>query len=294
LSYPDWIVRRLFADLGPEDALAALEAANHPPGVTLRANRQRTTPDELAAELVTGGAAVEPGRLIGDALVVRGTGDPARLPAVAEGRATPQDQSSQAVVQLLDPQPGETIVDLAAAPGGKATDAGERVGPGGRVVAIDRHAGRARLIADATRRLGLANVFAVVADGTAPPVRPGNADRVVVDAPCSGLGVLARRADARFRVEESDVVELADLQRELVRAAVPLLRSGGTLVYSVCTLTADETTAVDAWAEAELSGVEADERPGPPWRHRGRGALLLPQDAGTDGMFVLRLRVPPS
>lgn len=294
LSYPDWIVQRLRDELGPDDGRAALEAGNEAPRVTLRPNPERTSPAALATELQAEGVHVEPGRLVGDALVVRGIGDPARLAAVADGRATPQDQASQAVVQLLDPQPGETVVDLAAAPGGKATATGERVGGAGRVVAIDLRAGRAALVAAAARRLRLHQVFPVVADGTAPPVRAASADRVLVDAPCTGLGVLGRRADARFRVAPSDVEPLAALQRELLRAAGQLVRSGGVVVYSVCTLTGEETIGIDEWTARALPELVATTRPGPPWRPRGRGALLLPQDAGTDGMYVLRLVRQPS
>jgi 16S rRNA (cytosine967-C5)-methyltransferase len=102
--------------------------------------------------------------------------------------------------------------------------------------------------------------------------------------------VLARRPDARSRIQPADVTDLAELQRALLAAAAPLVRAGGTLVYSVCTLTNAETIEVDEWARTALSDFTADSRPGPPWREHGRGALLLPQAAGTDGMFVLRLR----
>ena len=112
-------------------------------------------------------------------------------------------------------------------------------------------------------------------------------DRVLVDAPCTGLGVLRRRADARWRVVPADVEALAALQRRLLDAAIPLLKPGGTLVYSVCTLTAAESTGIDAWladAHPELAPLPP---PGPPWEPAGRGARILPQTAGTDGMFVL-------
>ncbi len=290
LSFPDWIVDRLCADLGAEDARAVLEVANEPPAVTLRPNRARTTPDALAVELEQSGASVEPGTLVDGALLVRGIGDPAVLPAIAEGRATPQDQASQAVVDYLAPAPGELVVDVAAAPGGKATAIGERVGAGGRVIACDRHAGRSRLVGVAARRLSLTTVVPVVADGRRPPLRAGRADRVLVDAPCSGLGVLRRRPEARWRIDPGDVAALPDLQRDLVEASAALLRPGGTLVYSVCTLTSAETRdlATDiVGAHPELEVLPA---PPGPWRAWGPGALLLPSVAGTDGMYVLGLR----
>jgi 16S rRNA (cytosine967-C5)-methyltransferase len=182
------------------------------------------------------------------------------------------------------------VVDVAAAPGGKAAAAAELVGDDGLVVATDVHPGRARLVGEAAHRLGLPSLHAVTADGRATPVRPGTFDRVLVDAPCSGLGVLRRRPEARWRVQPHDVADLAQLQRELVAAAVPLLRPGGRLVYSVCTLTRAETVGVDEWMAESFPHVVAEPAPGEPWRSWGRGALLLPQAAGTDGMFVLTAR----
>jgi 16S rRNA (cytosine967-C5)-methyltransferase len=288
LSYPDWIVDELVAEYGPADTKASLEIANEPPPVALRVNTLRARVDQVADELRAAGAGVKRGALVDDALLVRGMGDAARVPAVAEGRATPQDEASQAVVEVLDPRPDDTVADVAAAPGGKATAIGERVGAG-RVVACDAQRARIGLVAVARDRLGLDDVFPVVADSRALPVRDGCADRVLVDAPCSGLGVLRRRAELRWRSRPDAVPHLVDLQRELLRAAAGAVRPGGVIVYSVCTLTGAETVGVDAWAEHALSELVAEPPPGPPWRRRGRGALLLPHDAGTDGMYVLRL-----
>jgi 16S rRNA (cytosine967-C5)-methyltransferase len=243
----------------------------------------------LADELRAAGAEVETGALVRDAVVVRGVGDPGRLEAVRDGRATPQDQGSQAVVAALAPEPGERIADLAAAPGGKATAIAERVGIDGAVVAVDVDAGRVRMIDGARHRIGLPHLFPVVADGRRPPLCAASFDRVLLDAPCSGIGVLRRRPDARWRLREDAIDELAALQRELLVAAAALVRPGGVLVYSVCTVTADETVTIDEWASSELRDFDALRAPGAPWRPHGRGALLLPQAAGTDGMFVLTL-----
>ncbi|MGH9026377.1 MAG: 16S rRNA (cytosine(967)-C(5))-methyltransferase RsmB, partial [Acidimicrobiia bacterium] len=200
----------------------------------------------------------------------------------------PQDQASQAVVDILAPRPGERVVDLAAAPGGKAGAIGERTD--GLVAALDANRNRLRLVCEAADRLGLSGLIAVHGDGRRPPFRAGAFDRVLVDAPCSGLGVLRRRPDARWRVQAESVAPLADLQRELLGAGAALVRTGGVVVYSVCTLTSEETLEIDAWATAELGHLVALPPPGPPWRPWGRGALLLPHVCGTDGMFVLALR----
>ncbi len=262
---------------------------NEPAAVTLRVNPRRGNPSGVGTEIARAGGKVEAGRLVETSLVVRGIGDPARLPAVRDGRATPQDQGSQAVIAVLDPQPGERIADLAAAPGGKATAIAEQVGDEGEVVAVDVDAGRVRLIEEAVERLRLPNVVCVVADGRDLPVDIGTFDRVLLDAPCSGIGVLRRRPDARWRLQPDAIPELAALQRDLVAAAATIVRPGGTLVYSVCTLTREETVDIDEWAIEHLPGFTALAPPGDPWVPHGRGALLLPDAAGTDGMFVLTL-----
>jgi 16S rRNA (cytosine967-C5)-methyltransferase len=289
LSYPDPLVAVLVDALGRDDARAALAAMNEPPPVTLRVNPRRASPSAVAAELAGAGAAVEWGRLVGEALLVRGVGDPARLPVVADGRATPQDQASQAVVALLAPEPGDLVADVAAAPGGKTTAVAEHVGDAGAVVAVDVDAGRLRLVRAAASRLGLSRISCVVADGRAAPLRAGVFDRVLLDAPCTGLGALRRRPDARWRFEVDAIAELATRQRGLLAAAAALVCPGGTLVYSVCTLTREETVDVDNWAATQLPSFTAAAPPPGPWRPHGRGALLLPQDAATDGMFVLKL-----
>jgi 16S rRNA (cytosine967-C5)-methyltransferase len=162
------------------------------------------------------------------------------------------------------------------------------------VVAADLAVARAGLVRDNAARLGLPGVAVVAADAARPPLRPGSADRVLLDAPCSGLGVLRRRPDARWRLDPAAPDRLAALQRDLVDAAVGLLRPGGTFVYSVCTLTAAESTGVDDHLAARHPGLEPLEAPGEPWEPWGRGAVLLPQRAGTDGMCVFRYRYHPS
>jgi 16S rRNA (cytosine967-C5)-methyltransferase len=194
-----------------------------------------------------------------------------------------QDVGSQWIAELVDAEPGHRVVDLCAAPGGKAT---AMAASGAFVVATDIRPSRLRLVVEN----GLTTV--VVADGRRPALAPRSFDRVLVDAPCSGLGALRRRPDARWRIHAEDVDVLAALQRELVDAAVDLLRPGGVLVYSVCTFTADETLGIDdhlATLHPELAALAP---PGAPWRPWGRGALVLPHDAGTDGMSVLRLQSP--
>jgi 16S rRNA (cytosine967-C5)-methyltransferase len=242
LSYPDWIVDRLDADIGVRAATEALETMNQPATVTRRV----------------------------DGYV--------------------QDLASQWVAGLVGIGDGDRVADLCAAPGGKAT---AMAGMGASVVAaVDHSVSRVVLIKANVAGLGLANVAVVVGDGRHPPLPVSHFDRVLVDAPCSGLGVLRRRPDARWRIQPDDVGQLASLQRALIGAATELVRPGGTVVYSVCTLTRAETLEIDRWVAATHPELVPVAPPGPPWEPLGGGARLLPQAAGTDGMFVARYRHP--
>lgn len=201
-----------------------------------------------------------------------------------------QDPASGWVAGLVDAEPGHRIADLCAAPGGKATALGH-LASAGLVVAADLRPRRVELVADNARSTGTeAVVKAVVADGRQPPLRTAAFDRVLVDAPCSGLGVLHRRPDARWRVQPDAVPLMATNGCRLLEAGANLVAPEGLLIYSVCTITAAETVDVGRWAVAQLDGFTPLPAPGGPWRVHGHGALLLPQVAGTDGMFVLRLR----
>ena len=196
-----------------------------------------------------------------------------------------QDLSSQLVVDAIGVQSGDLVADVCAAPGGKAT---ALAACGASVVACDSHLGRVGLLEDNRKALGAKAMHVVAADGRHPPLRSGCFDAVLVDAPCSGLGTLRRRPDARWRIERSAVQRLAGLQRALLAAAVGLLRPGGQLVYSVCTLTAGETLAVAADASTD-DRLDTLPPPARPWLAHGSGAMLLP-DADHDGMALFRWR----
>ena len=244
LSYPDWVIRRLGEDLGPERAIAALEQMNVAASASVRA----------------------------DGYV--------------------QDPGSQAVgeyMACLLAEPRAPVLDLCAAPGGKATLLAHRAP---FVVGADLARSRADLLAGNVTRLGLDNLSVVVANALQPSFRASSFAGVLVDAPCTGLGVLRRRPDARWRVRPEDAERLSELQRGLLAAALPLVAPGGVLVYSVCTLTRAETVDIDSWVSSNLPPRwgEAVAPPGPPWEPLGQGGLLLPQAAGTDGMYVLAWR----
>lgn len=197
-----------------------------------------------------------------------------------------QDESSQWVAAAAAVTPGERVLDVCAAPGGKAT---AMASAGGRVVAADQRLGRARLVQENAAKLDL-ELPVVAADGLAAPFRSASFDAVLLDAPCSGLGALRRRADARWRIASDDIVELAGLQAQLLAVAAELVAPGGRLVYSVCTITAAES--VD---HPTPDGFEVDSSapPAGTWRSFRQGWRVLPQDADTDGMVLIRYRRVP-
>lgn len=202
-----------------------------------------------------------------------------------------QDEASEQVATAVRAEAGHRVLDSCAAPGGKAT---AMAAAGAQVVAADIRTARAGLIAANALRLGVPadRLQVVVADAEAPPFPPASFDRVLVDAPCSGLGSLRRRPDARWRIDADAPERLARLQARLVDAAAPLVRPGGVLVYSVCTLTRTETTDVaDAFATRHPDWTVAPV-PGSPWEPWGTGALLTPQTAGTDGMAIFAWEAP--
>ena len=221
-------------------------------------------------------------------LALRRMNDPPPVSVRADGYF--QDLGSQWVAEAVREHiaTDAVVFDACAAPGGKATAVAS--GTDRAVVASDLQPHRVRLISQNARRLGATNVLPLVADGKRPPVRPRSVDAVVVDAPCSGLGALRRRPDARWRIQAEDVVNLARLQQRLLERTTEALRPGGLLAYSACTMTAAETRDIDTWFGERFPGFEPLPSLAPPWRPLGRGSLLLPQDADTDGMYLLLLR----
>jgi 16S rRNA (cytosine967-C5)-methyltransferase len=261
------IAERLVHDLGLEKARAFVDASLLRAPLTLRANLLRTTGAELATEI--GG---EIGSLPYSVRVDQTAMLPSELAAVRDGRASPQDEAAMRVIELLDPQPGESVLDVCAAPGGKTTHAAERMNDRGRVVAHDRLPDRLARVAENAARLGLTSIE--IADVL--PLATEKFDRVLVDAPCSGLGTLRRHPEIRWRFKPTDLEELALVQKKVLQAGAARVRPGGTLVYSVCTVTREESNEriaplLDDFAiDAEL--------------HTG------PQDEGApDGFFAVRM-----
>lgn len=271
-------LRRLLP--GDEVSRAALAFGERAP-LTLRVNTCRTTVEDAIDGLRAAGLEPAVGAVHPECLVLPG-GDPTTVPGWREGWFAVQDQSSAFVVETLDPRPGDRILDVCAAPGGKTAFAACRVGVDGTVVAADLHADRAALIPAALTRVGLGAL--VLAQDATHPALDGSFDRVLVDAPCSGLGAARRRPELLWRPRRDALSRLARLQVAIVASSADLLRPRGRLVYSVCTFARAETeAAADAIVRhrPDLRPLETGGPDGSAARHR-----LWPHRHGTDGMFV--------
>ena len=240
-SLPDWFCRDLQRWCGADQAERVARACNQVPPLDLRVNRLRCTPAALTAALEQHGLRVMPIPGCPDGLqVLAGGGDLRQWPGFEQGHWCVQDRAAQWVAPLLAPEPGDRVLDACAAPGGKATHLAELMQNKGEVWAIDRSAGRLRRVAANAARLGTDCLQAMAADASAlldqKPQWRGYFQRILLDAPCSGLGTLARHPDARWRVSPDSISTLVPLQARLLDAMVPLLAPGGTLVYATCTI----------------------------------------------------------
>jgi 16S rRNA (cytosine967-C5)-methyltransferase len=301
LSLPQWIAARFIETFGPEQAAALAVACNETPPLTVRANPLAITREALLAELGERYPEARACRFARHGIVLGRRGNPSLDPAFREGRFTVQDEASQLVVGLLDPLPGEHVLDACAAPGGKSTAIAERVGSSGSVLALDRNVRRLELVRRAARRLRLANLSCRAADATR--ALPGDVvaqrfDRALVDAPCSGLGALRRNPDARWRVHPGDPARLAETQRAILRSVANALRPGGVLVYSTCTVLPEENERVVESFLRECSGVALASRESAPAELRElldeNGFLrTLPHRHDTDGFFAARFERRP-
>lgn len=287
-SLPEWLADRLVRELGPEAALAFARASAKAPPRTIR-----LSPGVDRAQVIA--------RLGGRACawapdgVTNLASDPVRDPGFAAGEFSVQDEASQLVVELLDPQPGETVVDCCAAPGGKAVQIAQRVGPDGEVIGLELHERRIGLIRREADRLGLRNLRLLPRDVTQGFDLQGRLwfPRILVDAPCSGLGVLRRNPDARWNLRPDDVRRAADTQLSLLGSAARYVEHGGVLVYSVCTVTPEETQGVIEQFEAAHPDFKREDARGflPEGVVDDTGALRTwPHVHECDGFYAVRLR----
>jgi 16S rRNA (cytosine967-C5)-methyltransferase len=285
-SVPVWIARLWFDELGAEQARALLVAVNQPPESALRVNTLVATVEDARARLPVA-AAPAPGLPYG--LVLDGPFDAHGSELWAEGAIMPQSRGSMTPAHVLDPQPGERVLDLCSAPGAKSTQLAALVGRDGAVVCVERNPRRADGLRRTLRRMHVDAATVSVGDAAERLDATGQPfDRVLVDPPCSGLGTLQSRPDLRWRTSPERVIETAALQARILAAGAAAVRPGGTLVYSVCTISHAEGKEV---AERFLAG-DGDFVPDPfEGCDPGTSHLqLLPHLVGTDGFFVARFR----
>jgi 16S rRNA (cytosine967-C5)-methyltransferase len=287
-SAPLWLARMWWQELGAEIARSLLAACNEPAETALRANLLRGEREGALAALRGDGIEVAPAAGpwpldAAEEIVVTGRMGAGVAERIAAGELTPQSRGSAGVVEVLDPHPGEHVLDLCAGPGIKSGQIAARMGARGEVISVERDPERAAEVAAQAGRLGLRNVTVVEADAAAGGMAPGF-DRVLVDPPCSDLGTLASRPDARWRKSPRTIERLAELQGQILLRGLEALRPGGTLVYSTCTISRREGEEQVAALERRAAAGEA-----PPFAVDDLGALAPPL-ASTHDSRCLQVR----
>ncbi len=294
-QHPLWLVKHWVKAFGFEEAERLCDFDNESTLLCLRANTLKGSREELLKELADCGAEAEASLWAPEGVTVKSHGSLDALVPLQEGRAQVQDESSMLVAHVVAPQPGEFILDCCSAPGGKATHMAALMENKGRLVAGDIYEHKLTRIDENAQRLGISIIETVLLDAREAGEKfEGQADRVLVDAPCSGLGVLRRKPDARWHKQQEELRTLPALQLEILKSAARAVKPGGVLVYSTCTIERDENQAVvEAFlAENKEFGMEKTGSflPCPGSHSEDEMVQLYPQRDGTDGFFIARMR----
>jgi 16S rRNA (cytosine967-C5)-methyltransferase len=293
LSFPSWLAARWVARYGREQAEALMRAMNERPPLTLRANTLRTTRDALAERLRRENRLEpRPTSFAPEGLVVPPGGAPSSWRAFTDGDLAVQDEASMLVSLLVAPRPGETVADACAAPGTKTTHLAQLMANRGRILAFDREPARLARVRQAVARLGVAIVDTVDAPVEAhPPELDGGCDAVLVDAPCSNLGVLRRNPEVKWRRTPGDLPASAARQRGILGAAARMVKPDGRLVYATCSLEPEENDGVARAFLDDHRGFRVDAPADFPIPLDHRGFLrCLPHVHATDGFTAVRFR----
>lgn len=292
-SFPEWMVKLWLNWWGKEETIAFCKASNEPPVTALRVNTLRTSVTEVAAHFREQGAVVQPGQFAPDVLEVRPGHMVVNDPWLQAGAYYIQDESSALVGHAVGPNPGELVYDLCSAPGGKTTHLAQLMENQGSILAFDNHPLRLKKVDENAERLGISIIQTQLGDSTEYYPHLPAADRVLVDAPCSGLGTLRHRPDIRWRKKPEEIDKLTSLQRQILRTAAQYVKLGGLLVYSTCTVTKQENQAVVEWFLKEHQCFSAN--PLPKWFPYNHSdpeyyRQIVPHYHGIDGFFVASMR----
>lgn len=296
-SHPPWLVARWLTRLGAEETEALLRANNDTPALSVVVNRLKRQPEEIQERLATIAGSVTAGRFVPGAIHLKDGAEALRDPAFADGWYFPMDEAAALPVLLLDPQPGDVVLDACAGGGGKTALLLGQLGGRGRVIALDPSARAHRRLREARARLGLDRVSPVQADARqAAQLFTRPVDRILVDAPCSGLGTLRRHPERKWQQQEAGLAALARLQLELLHGVAPVLKPGGFLVYSTCSIEPEETDAVVEtflrdFPEFTVAAVPGGLPATIADLIDSKGALRAwPHRHGLDGFYAIRLR----
>jgi 16S rRNA (cytosine967-C5)-methyltransferase len=295
-SHPLWLVKQWISQLGQAESESLAEASSRQAPLTLRANTLRIGRDELLSKIVANGIQAAPCQFSPHGILIEGRHAVPGLPGFHEGLFTVQDEASQVAGLLLEPQPGERVLDACAAPGGKATHLAQQMDNRGEVLAMDISGSKLSLVRETASRLGLTIIHTRAADLLNSAAFPECAfDRVLLDAPCSGLGVIRRNPEAKWRLTPADITRLAEAQKKMLKNAVRMLKPGGRLLYSTCSTTREENEAVvhDFLSRQDDCVLENLNQCFPSWADlfTAEGMMRIwPHRHGMDGFFAARLR----
>ncbi len=290
-SHPQWLTELYLEQFGLKQTRRLLEADNAPAPTVLRVNTLRAQVQQVQDELAAQGIRVAPHSCIPNCLTASGTGNIEKLPAFAEGRVTVQDGASQMSVYALDPQPDDRVLDCCAAPGGKSFFIAERMQNTGTVVSCDVYGHKLEKIQEGAERLGLMNIQAELQDASQfRPEWEGKFDRVLCDVPCSGMGIIRKKPEIRYK-DEQELRGLPEIQRAILDNACRYVRPGGILVYSTCTLLRRENEEIVDWFVQTHPMFEKTAFSIPVCDEEVEGSVtLLPHIHDTDGFFVAKFR----
>ena len=291
-SHPEWLVRELLTALGSEETARLLAANNSQAPITAMANTIKITVEGLAEALAEEGVTAQPHPWLADCLILSKTGNLERLAAFRDGLFYVQDPASKLAALALDPKPDMQVLDCCAAPGGKSFACAIRMEGRGEVISCDLHLHKKKLIQAGADRLGLENITPMTADGKAfRPEWESAFDRVLVDAPCSGLGVIRKKPDIRYK-DPGPLADLPQVQRAILDNAARYVKPGGVLVYSTCTLLRRENEEVALGFLKDHPDFQAEGFRLPEYAGDGRTGILTlwPHRQGTDGFFIAKLR----